>query len=168
MEAPLGARLSLRADLAQTTAGGVGATLLKDMPVSAELPFDERTFLTADYTLPEVPAVARPTSMLLLLRAVAGNQSAPSPPTPVELFVYPPEKPGEWKKMIAAVLAASGSSRLEVFGKGKALRQFLRDRWVDFEDGARNGPPKYDRALSTLPTPRSSCPRGSLRPWACG
>ena len=135
VDAPLGTRLFLRADLLQTAAGKLSAPVQTDVPVSGELSFEARTHLTAACALPGLPVVQRPTHLLLRLRGVAKDQAAPLSSTTMELWVYPPEVPGEWKKTVAAALAQSGMTRLEVFGRGTRLRQFLKERHVEFEEG---------------------------------
>ena len=144
VDAPLGSRLQLRADVLQTTAGSLAVPLKKDVPLSEELPFESRTHLTVTCTLPSLPTVQRVSRTLLTLRAVAPDRAALLPAVPMEVFLYPPEVPGEWKKTIAARLARSGLSRLEVFGKGTGLRRFLKARRVEFEDGGADWPARLD------------------------
>ena len=135
VDAPLGTRMSLRADLAQTATGGLAVPVQTDVAVSGELGFETRTHLIAACTLPGVPAVQRPTRLILKLRGVIQDHAEPLSPTAVELWVYPSANPGEWKKTIAATLAQGGMTRLEVFGQGSRLRRFLKERHVEFEDG---------------------------------
>ncbi len=140
VDAPLGTRLSLRADLVQTTAGTVILPLQKDAPVSDELSFDARTHLTAPCSLPALPEVRRPTRLLLTLRSVGGDPPDTLSQTTAAVFVYPPENRTEWKKWLAASLARSGMTRLWVFGKGSTLRRWLQDSHADFEDGGAEWP----------------------------
>ena len=108
------------------------------MPLSDELPFESHTHVTATCTLPFAADGARVTRTLLTLRAVAPDNADLPAAGSVEVFLYPPEVPGEWKKTIATLLAQSGLGRLEVFGKGAGLRRFLKARRVDF-GGWRRG-----------------------------
>ncbi len=140
VDAPLGMRLSLRADLVQTTAGTMTLPLQKDVPASGEMSFDAHTHLTALCSLPALPEVRGPTRLLLTLRSVSGGPPATLSQTTAEVFVYPPENRAEWKKTLASSLARSGMTRLWVFGKGLVLRRWLKDCRADFEDGGAEWP----------------------------
>ena len=141
LDAQPGTRLRLRADLVQTAAGNIALPLQRDVPVSGELAFEALTHLTASCTLPDLPATSRVTRMLLTLRAVeATGDRPPLVQATTEIFVYPPEAPGQWQKMLASRLAQNGLTRLEVFGRGPRLRRFFKDRHVNFEDGGGEWP----------------------------
>ena len=135
VDAPLGAHLDLRADLVQTSGGNLGLPLQKDVPISGELVFGTRTHVMAACAWPLLPVVQRTTRFRLAVRGVVRDDPTPVVPAAMEVYVYPPENPAEWRKTLAARLAQSGLTRLEVFGTGTQLRRFFKDRHVEFEDG---------------------------------
>lgn len=141
VEAPLGTHAHLVADLFQL-ASGVAAPLQRDVPITPEFSFEDRTYLPAVCVLPSLPAVQRRTTMLLKLKAADSGTSSAS--RSLTLIVYPAAEPDAWKKTFAARLSRSGLRRLAVFGEGTALRQFLRLRKVAFEDLGQEWPGEFD------------------------
>lgn len=133
VQAPLGSRLLIYADLLQTANGAVATTLRRDVPISPELVFNDRTVLTASCRLPDLDAVKRVTPMLLRLRT---NLPAAQPGDGLLLpvSVHPHEEPDAWKKSLSAWLTRGGLHRLAVFGEAGEIREFLRARKVAFDD----------------------------------
>ena len=158
VDAPLGTRLTVVADLVQT-AGSIATPLQKSVSVCPELVFDTRTHLVATCSFPALPAVERATRLLLTLRT--GPEAADSVRKLVlPVVVYPREGPDEWKKTLAARLTRSGLQRMAIFGAGRALRQFLRARQVVFEDLGKDWPAEPDpRTLYIGETPTPAPPR---------
>ena len=102
VEAPVGTRMQLRADLFQLAGGGVAAPLQRDVPVSPELTFEIAGPRTITAALPAVADMKIPTRMRLVLRACAGEPPVALATSAVEVIVYPTETPDEWKKFFAA------------------------------------------------------------------
>ena len=156
--APLGTRLTIFATVFQTASGGLVAPLWKDIQVSQKLHFDARTALISACTLPGLPAVRRPTRMLVKLSVRIEGQADAQPAGSVDLFVYPRHSPAEWKKAFAAILAQGGLERIGVFGKQSELRAFLTGQQIRFDDLGNDWPETLDaRTLylgdSLPPTP---------------
>ncbi len=133
VQAPLGTRTRVYADLVQNAHGAIAATLRRDVPVSAELVFEGCTSMEARCRLPALDAVNRVTSMRLRLRtdppaARAGGELV------LPMTVYPAEEPDTWKKTVAVRLSRAGLRRMAVFGEAKGVRRFLRAKNVAFED----------------------------------
>ncbi len=133
VQAPLGSRLKIYADLLQTANGSVATTLRRDVPVSPELVFTDRTTLTASCRLPDLDAVKRTTPMLLRLRTDLAA-AKPGDGLLLPVSVHPPEEPDAWKKTLSAWLTHGGLRRLAVFGESRVIRDFLRARKVAFDD----------------------------------
>ena len=55
IEAPLGTRAQVQADLFQVAAGGLAATLRRNLPVAEALTFDDRPFRRVVFPLPTLP-----------------------------------------------------------------------------------------------------------------
>jgi hypothetical protein len=143
VQAPLGTRLRIYADLIQMTSGSLVAPLQRNVAVSPELSFDHCTFMVVPCMLPELAAVRSKTRMVLSLRTEPKNPDLASGLL-LPVFAYPREEPDAWKKMVAAGLARSGLHRLAVFGGSQGLREFLRERNVPFDDLGADWPTEPD------------------------
>ena len=143
--APLGARLGIYADLYQTAAGGWSVPLSKNLQLSQDLRFDGRTDLIAPCTVARLPTVRGPVRILLKLSVrTQGPPESTQPAGTVTLFVYPRQKPGEWKKLFAATLSQAGITGVAVFGKDETLRQFFRRQQIRFDDLGADWPAAPD------------------------
>ena len=159
VEAPLKTHLQIYGDLFQESGGRLAAPLQRDIPITAELAFDDRTYRVVACRLPALPALRFATTMRLKLRT-ARDPAEAAAELSLGFVVYPPEVPGEWKKMLAADLTRGGLRRLAVFGESPGLRDFLRAREVDFEDLGKDWPAGFDtRTLYLGATPAPVPPR---------
>ena len=157
VEAPLQTHLRVYADLFQMAGDRLAAPLQRDVPLTPELAFDDRTYRLAAGRLPALPAVQRKTVMLLKLRTALDPAEAAAELS-LGLVVYPPEEPGGWKKTLAASLSRHGWRRLAVFGEAAALREFLRARDVRFDDLGEDWPAEFDRRTLYVGETRAPVP----------
>lgn len=132
VQAPLGTHLRVYADVTQQTAG-LAAPWQKNVPVSDEIAFGDRTSMLVACKLPAMRTVLRKTRVLVTLRTDPKADEYPGGMV-VQGFVYPREEPSAWRKQFAALLARSGIRRVAVFGHWKNPPNFLRERKVEFED----------------------------------
>ena len=155
VDAPLGTRLKIVGDLVQVVSGGLAAPLRKNALMCPELVFDRCTHQVAACTLPGLADVQRLTRTLLTLRTDPAGASLTVP-----VYLYPRAAPDGWRKTVAAQLARSGLRRLAVFGDGPAIRRFLHERQVPFEDLGQDWPARTDpRTLYLGETPIPAPPR---------
>lgn len=159
--APAGAKLNLRADLLQTASGGLAASVQRDLPTADALEFGPRDNgrQLVEFTLPAAPVVPRSARFLLRFRAQGEGETDWRAAGAVTLFVHPDER-AEWKKRLADGLQSRGW-RLAVFGANPALRQFLRDRGVGFEDAGAEKPRDLDPKRLYIGEPPASADAAS-------
>jgi hypothetical protein len=143
--APLGSHFGIYADLYQTSAGGWSVPLSKNLRLSPDLEFDARTQLIVPCTVPNLPVVRSPTRMLLKLFVRPQAQpDASRPMGTLDVIVYPPLAPADWKKTIATALEQAGLAHLDVFGKRDSLRRFFREQQIPFDDLGADWPDTFD------------------------
>jgi len=156
--APLGSRVSLVADVLQTTSGSLSARLLKNVAVSRDLKFDTRTQWVADCSLPALPPVRSRTHLLLRLYISKGGQpGVRSSAGSIDLYDYPRPSATAWRTTFAGILAQSGLAGAAVFGNGSGLRRFLKAQGIDYDDLGVDWPDSLDRKtlyLADSPPPR--------------
>lgn len=156
--APLRTHMILSGDLLQTTSGNLSARLMRNIPVSPELLFDNRTQITTACGLSAFPAVRGPTHLILKLYAnIQGAPESTRPIASIDLFDYPRWSAREWQKTFAALLARGGLAQVAVFGGQSAIRRFLQRRQIAFEDLGLEWPETPDSKtlyLGDSPSPK--------------
>ena len=171
VEAPLGARLNVRADVFQVGAGSLLAPLAKDLVVADSLDFSDRTRRTVTFAF-TAPVVRRTAAIVLRFRAQtppAGDPARWEPVGEVNGAVF--EEPVALAGTLAAELAKR-DLRLAVFGKSPALRAFFAQRKVEFEDLGPERPETFNSKLlyaAEVPltrTPDAWPPREAVRAGA--
>lgn len=143
VEAPVGAKFFLCADTIQLTRD-LEAPLQRDLLLGPELSFPtaERRKLTVEVPLPEVK---QPTFVQVNFRA--GREG---PAAGQALFiVFPKMAAGELARVLGAEQKAAGS-RLAIFGKSPALREFFKDQKIGFEDLGEEYPKEFSSGLVVL------------------
>lgn len=131
IEAPLGTKLDLIADLLQL-AHSIAAPLQKDLPLATALAFEDRTRQVVHVSIP-VPEVKHVTRMLVRFRTQVAGAGEWKAAGQTRLAVYPADHLREFKELLSAQEKERGI-RLAVFGEHGGVRDFLRAERIDFED----------------------------------
>lgn len=143
VEAPLGANVSLRAEVVQV-ASGLAAPLAPELKIADAVAFADRTFSIVPASIP-LPVVKNKTELRVRFRMeTAGREPLFCD---AQIFVHPKELPETLKKPPVP---------LTVFGESPRLRAFLTGQGVPFTDGGDalpSAPRKDVLYLTEIETP---------------
>lgn len=140
IEAPLGSKLSLLADVTQITSG-IAARLSEGVSLGAPQDFSNQTRQVIQAKIP-LPKIERMIELLVKIRTAGESDTKTAQIGLFRLFVYP----ADGMKELAGMFSSGGNktgAMLGVFGAGKNIRAFLEDQKIPFTDLGEGVPEEF-------------------------